>query len=189
MPLQEWRSRANRPGVSRGWRPGEEKWGSYIRTNYKGCGGRKRCRSPAAHGGGFHQTCGQRKGRIRMKRTRLSWSFPRFASRTEAERLGMSRADRYSHPFCPRRRHHCRCQSGKRECHPACRQQSKRKSSVAKRIQRADQTPQHSLQPGGVHMNFQPGRHTPVGPPCCCEHRQGTPTGPGCKADFPYSPH
>ena len=188
-PRQARRSRANLLEASPGWWPGEERWGSCIRTGCKGCAGRKHCRSPAARGGGPRWTCGRRMGRIRMRRRRRRSSRLRLASRTEAERLGRSPADRRRRPSCLRS--HCRhChQSGMDESHLAYQQQSRRKSSVAGRIQRAEQRPQRPLQPGGVRRNCRPGRHSPAGPPCCYGHRLGTQTGPGCRADFPCSPH
>lgn len=124
-----------------------------------------------------------------MKRTKQSWSHLRPASRTEAARLGRNPVDHCRHPSCLQSRRRSRRQSGRHERCPACRQQSRRKSSVAGRIQRVEQRPQHLLQPGGARRNCRPGRRSPAGPPCCCEHRLDTLKGPGCRADFPCSPH
>lgn len=124
-----------------------------------------------------------------MKRTKQSWSRLRPASHTAAARLGRSPVDHCRHPSCLQSRRHSRCQSARHERCPACQQQSRMKSSVVGRIQRAEQRPQHLLQPGGGRRNCRPGRHSPAGLPCCCEHRLDTLKGPGCTADFPCSPH
>lgn len=124
-----------------------------------------------------------------MKRTRQSWSYLQPASHTEAVRLGRSQADCCRHPSWLQCRCHCHHRSGRHECCPACRQQSRRKSSVAGRIQRAERRTRHPLQPGGVHRSCRPGRRSPAEPPCCCEHKLGTLTVPGYRVDFPCSPH
>lgn len=123
-----------------------------------------------------------------MKMRRQSWSYLRPASRTEAARLGRTQADHCRHPSCLQCRcHYCRWSARHGRC-PACQQQSRRKSSVVGRIQRAEQRPQHPLQPGGVRMNYRPGCRSLAEPPCCCERRLGTPTGLGCRADSPCRP-
>lgn len=124
-----------------------------------------------------------------MRRMVQSWCYHQPASHIVAERLGKSQADHCRHPSFQPHCYHLRSRSRRHEYCPACQLQSKRKSSVVRRIQRAEQRLQRPLQLGGVHRNCRPGHYSPAVLPYCCEHRPGTPTNPSCKAGFLCSPH